>query len=402
MKTGLLKHQSSDFEQGLAAEFLLAAACCRRPVSPARDAALRAAAAQVRDWVGFLRQVERHRIVDVVHDALPAAGPAVPADIVAKLSVRNMAATQYHRLLLEDLSSLKRAFDAAGIAFLVLKGAPLAQIAYGSAIGKQTRDIDLLVAPDDAKAAFDVLKSQGYAALPPAVGISEAQFDALLRYGREIEARRPGGRLVDLQWRAAENPTLLDGIDVRSPAQEVELRDGLVVRTLAADDLFAYLCVHGAYHRWSRLKWLADLNAMMAATAADVSRLYRHAQKIGAGLCAGQALLLSHRLFDLPLPAAVAAELEANQRVLRLVNIARDAMAEPLVANKPLHAVSGGLYTQFLLGRGWRFFAAQCRAVSVGMLDVMTLPLPAWLHWLYPALRPPLWLWRRASARLRR
>ena len=141
---------------------------------------------------------------------------------------------------------------------------------------------------------------------------------------------------------------------------------------------------------------------MMAATAADVTRLYRHAQKIGAGLCAGQALLLSHRLLDLPLPAAVAVELEANQRVLRLVNIARDAMAEPLVANKPMHAVSAGLYTQFLLGRGWRFFAAQCGAVSVGMLDVMTLPLPAWLHWLYPALRPPLWLWRRASARLRR
>jgi hypothetical protein len=140
---------------------------------------------------------------------------------------------------------------------------------------------------------------------------------------------------------------------------------------------------------------------MLMTTATDVTRLYRHAQKIGAGCCAGQALILCRRLFDLPLPAAVAAELEADRRVMRLVNIALGAMAEQAAANKPVRAVTAGLYTQFLFGRGGRFFAAQCRAASVGMLDVMTLPLPAWLHWLYPVLRPPLWLWRRASGRFR-
>ena len=387
----------------MSAEFLLTAACCRWPASVARDAAVREAAAQVRDWDAFLRIVERHRVAGLVHDALPAADTMVPAGVTARLAVRSKAAALRNRLLLEELSLLKRAFDTAGIAFLVLKGAPLAQIAYGAATGKQTRDIDLLVAPDDAKAAFAMLKAQGYAPLPPAVGINDAQFGALLRYGREIDVMRSGSNLpVELQWRAADNPTLLDGVDARSPAQSVELADGLVVRTLAADDLFAYLCVHGAYHHWWRLKWLADLNAVLTTTAADVTRLHRHAQKIGAGLCAGQALLLCRRLFDLPLPTGLAAELESDQRVSRLANIALRALTEPPVANKPLRALSAGLYTQFLFGRGWRFFAAQCRAASVGMQDVMTLPLPARLHWLYPGLRPPLWIWRRLKARMRR
>lgn len=173
-------------------------------------------------------------------------------------------------------------------------------------------------------------------------------------------------------------------------------------RAMRHRSLHGYLGVHGAYHHWSRLKWLADVNAMLATTAVDVTQLYRHAQKIGAGLCAGQALLLCRRLFDLPLPAAVAAELEADRSVSRLANIALRAMAEPAVANKPMRAVTAGIYTQFLFGRGWRFLAAQCRAASVGMLDIMTLPLPAGLQWLYPVLRPPLWLWRRASVRLRR
>ena len=172
-------------------------------------------------------------------------------------------------------------------------------------------------------------------------------------------------------------------------------------RAMRHRSLHGYLCVHGAYHHWSRLKWLADLNALLTTTAADVTRLYRHAQKIGAGLCAGQALLLCRSLFDLPLPAGVMAELEANPRVSRLASIALRAMTEPAAANKPVRAVTAGLYTQFLFGRGGRFFAAQCRAASVGMLDVMTLPLPPWLHWLYPVLRPPLWLWRRTSARFR-
>jgi hypothetical protein len=161
--------------------------------------------------------------------------------------------------------------------------------------------------------------------------------------------------------------------------------------------LHGYLCVHGAYHFWSRLKWLADLNALIAATGADLTRLYRHAQTIGAGLCAGQALLLCRTLFELPLPPDIVGELKASRRIARLVDIALDAMTQPVFSNKPVRAVSAGLYAQFLFGRGPRFFAAQCATVSVGMQDIMTLALPAPLHSLYPALRPPLWLWRRLN-----
>src|SRR5579862_5441578 len=97
----------------LSPEFLLAAACCRWPASPARDAAVRAAAAQVRDWAAFLRLVVRHRVVGLVHDALPMAAAMVPAGIAAKLAARHQAAAGRNRLLLDELSLLKRALDAA-------------------------------------------------------------------------------------------------------------------------------------------------------------------------------------------------------------------------------------------------------------------------------------------------
>lgn len=402
MKINLFEHGSLS-RQAPSGEFLLAAACCRWPKSPARDAAIRAAAMPMHDWEAFLRVVERHRIAGLVHDALPAAGAIVPAAVTAKLAARSKAIAQRNRLLLDELALLQRAFAAAGVEFLVLKGAALAQIAYGSATCKQTRDIDLLVAPHCARAALQVLERHGYAPLPPAVGADDPRLAAVLRYGREIEVARPGSNLlVDLQWRAAENPTLLDGVDVRSPAQDVELAGGLAVRTLAADDLFAYLCVHGAYHHWWRLKWLADLNAMLHTTGADLTARYRHAQRIGAGLCAGQALLLCRRLFDLPLPAALARELEANARTAKLEQIALRAMTEPAVGHGRMRAVSANIHTQFLFGQGWRFFAAQCRAISVGTQDIPTMALPPVLYFLYPVLRLPLWLLRRLRARVGR
>ena len=50
---------------------------------------------------------------------------------------------------------------------------------------------------------------------------------------------------------------------------------------------------------------------------------------------------------------------------------------------------------QFLLGGGRRNVVAQCRVMSVRLDDIVRYPLPGPLHFLYPMLRLPLWLWRR-------
>ena len=194
--------------------------------------------------------------------------------------------------------------------------------------------------------------------------------------GKSHSFTRTMARFTELQWRVADNPELLKEVHAASPTQNVVVADGLSVRTLARDDLFTYLCIHGAHHAWSRLKWLADLNAFIAATDADIVHLHRHAQAKGAGLCSGQALLLCQRLFALPLPDDLASELQGTARVRKLCAIAADAMAERTrggTAPEPWH----GFWTNFLLGQGWAFFAAQCRTASVGIIDVISLPLPA-------------------------
>jgi hypothetical protein len=375
-------------------EFALVAACCRWPPSAERDRVVRAAAANVIDWDRVLQLVARHRVDGLVHAALVAAG--VPA-IVPVLAVRAQRIAFRNGVLTDESVRLQAAFDAGQIPAMILKGSALAQLAYGLLTLKQARDIDVLVPADNVDAAMRKLEADGYRRIWPRGRLNAAQRRALVRYGKEVEYLHPGNNFrLELQWRLTENPVLLPDIGARSAAQTVRLPDGRTLRTLADEDLFAYLCVHGALHSWSRLKWLADLNARIAPrNAAEIARLYRHAESKAAGLCAGQALVLCATIFGRPLPPELSAELRASRRVQYLVGVALTAMAAPVEGRASLAAVTRNILVPFLLGRGWRYFAGQCRTVSVGVVDVIRLPLPAPLHFLYPLLRLPLWLWRR-------
>jgi hypothetical protein len=393
-----LGNQMSD--ENFSAEFLLTAACCRWPPSAARDSLIRSVAQGGIDWAEFLRLARRHRIGGLAQRALESTGADYPPNVMTALTAAARQIARQNLQLATEAARLAGVIESAGIPVFLLKGVALAQLAYGSIAIKHTRDIDLLVPVDAAEAAWRIVERAGYTAIF-AQPLSAAQRSAFIRSGREAEfVHRDTQARVELQWQAAINPQLLQNVDARSPAQTVTLSDGANVRTLARDDLFAYLCTHGAQHAWSRLKWLADLNALIAASQADVERLYLHAQSIGAGLCAGQALLLCRRLFDLDLPPPVAEEIAASFRTKRLVTIACNAMTAVKTqteADPGFVGVIRGVGMQFLLGRGWAYFAAQCRIALVGPMDVVRWPLPRSLYFVYPLLRLPLWLKRRVT-----
>lgn len=382
-------------------EFLLVAACCRWPLDAAAIAAIRGAAVRSTDWPYVYRIVQRQRVAGLVHHALKMAEIDVPAAEARALAREAQRIVRENLSLASESARLQRGFDAAGLPAMTLKGAALAQLAYGTLALKQSRDIDLLVPPEAAQAALRFLESEGYALAAPADALDEAQRRAVVRYGNEFTLRRHGrAPLIELRWRLTDNMRLVAGIDAFARPQTVALSGGASVRTLSGDNLFAYLCVHGASHAWSRLKWLADLNALVAhKSEAEIERLYRHALAAGGGLCAGQALLLCERLLGLRLPARVADEIGAGPRLRLSMAIAIDAMvgldAESEIENRPFGSTRVALM-QFLLGRGIGHFLAQCWILSVRVSDVVRYPLPTRLYFLYPIERLPFWLWRRA------
>jgi hypothetical protein len=349
------------------------------------------------DWERFLRVMARQRLHGLANAALASAEVTPPPEVQARLTRAAQFIGFRALALAAEAVRLQGLFDAGGVQALFVKGAALAQLGYGTQALKHCRDIDLLVAPADAERGYAILQRAGYVPIVPKGPLSEAQRRLVFRLHKDMELVQPERRLsVELHWRLIDNPVLLEGVGAASPSQEVAVAGGRLA-TLADPQLFAYLATHGATHCWSRLKWLADLNAWLShKTEEEVAGFYACAEALGVEACAGQALLLCNRLLGYRIPAALAPRL-SSRKLQRLVAATLDAMIGPDGELELFQRRFGPfrlLAPQFARGRGPRFFLAQCRLLVDSLDDKLDFPLPAPLHFLYPVLRLPFWLLR--------
>jgi hypothetical protein len=378
-------------------EFRLVAACCRWPPSAERDSAVRAAAADPIDWGLFPKVVARHRVEGLVHDALSGARIAVPEGVAASLASAAAGIARQNLAFAAAARKLAVALEARGLAFRLVKGVALNRLAYGTLAVKRASDVDVVLDPADYAGAVRMLIEERAHCVSPR---AEAGFDEVMAWTRRNKHSiwRRDGVVVELHSSLVDNPLMLPGVSARSPAQWVELAPGMAVPTLARDELFAYLCVHGATHAWSRLKWLADVAALVGREPPEeVERLYRSAAALGAGRSAAAALLLAHELLGLPLAPGFEAEMRASRAVRFLMAVARDAMvrggADAELDESVLGTVGVHL-SHFRMARGlsYKLSEARRKLASVGS----GAEEPAWLRVTAPLRAVPLWLWRRA------
>jgi hypothetical protein len=385
---------------GAPAEFALTAACAIWPPSERRDRAIRLAAQDVTDWARFLRVVRRQRVDALAHHGLTAAAVALPAAVKQALEARAAKIARRNLVMSAESARLQTLLDDAGAPNLVLKGATLSALAYDDPTVKMAWDIDLLTDPEFVETAIILLRQAGYALYSPGPTLTQAQLRTLVALGRECILVRDEGRIfVELKWCLDQNPELLKGMSSRSPWQAAPLGGQAVVRTLGKDALFSYLCVHGARHCFSRLKWVADIAALIAREpAGEIERLYRVSQRMGAERGAAQALLLCERLLGSPLPPALSAELKADARTRWLVSMALSTMAggdgEAELTRRPMANTRIAL-SHLLIGRNPAVLRAELKLKWISARDRMNTPLPGWAAFLYPIIRLPLFLWRR-------
>ncbi|MES2339447.1 MAG: nucleotidyltransferase family protein [Pseudomonadota bacterium] len=377
----------------LTREFRLAAACCRRP-GPERDSAVRDAARAI-DWVAFAAVLRRQRIDGFAHRALADAAVTVPDAIAAALAQGAARTATGNLRAAAETARLGRVFADAGMPCLFVKGSTLAQLAWGTLATKYSKDIDLLVRPQDVDRGLALLEADGYLLWLPAHHLTPAQRRIAIRHINEFVLVHPTRRLqVELHWRLARNAALLPGLGATSAVQQVALGGGACAATLTTPDLASYLAVHGAVHCWSRLKWLADFDALVGEQ--DVAALYDHAVALGAGRAFGQGLTLSRMLLGRTLPTEVAARIAADRAIPAMTATALDLLAgggATELDERPgaaLRVTLAGLR----LAPGWRFRAQALRQLLFTSYDAYRTPLPRALHGLYPVLRGPLWLIR--------
>ncbi len=388
----------------LSPELALVATCCRWPPSPARDAAVRAAAAGPIDWSLFERVVARHRVTSLVCDSLRDAGVQAAPDVAERLAARSRSTTFKTLGMMAETVRVQKAFDEAGLPAIVLKGATLAVLAYDSPAIKESWDIDLLVSPRDTLAGRDLLERLGYVMIIPS-GFSDAKFLRHVEHCKEAVLAHPRlGTAIELHWRLVDNTCILKALDLQA-TQTVSI-GGAGVRTLADGGLYAYLCVHGCNHGWSRLKWLADVGAFLTRRSPDgMARLHQQAVTLGAGRASATAILLCHEFLGLEIEPEILAQLRADRMTGLLLASARASIGygsgtrEITPYSRPWAL---NWIAKFQVMDSLRYTLNEARLNWVGEYDRVHMPLPRGLGFLYHLLRLPLWASRFIGQKLRR
>lgn len=270
-------------------EFQLAVECCRAAFAGEDRARIQRLYAAV-EWDLFLRVTRFHRVQGLVWSALKSSGTDVAAAVATALSNDTKVIAASNLKAAAEARELLGQFQRADIPVLFVKGLTVGALAYPNPMLKMGWDIDILIGEAALPRAAAELEARGYQRMIPA---PSADLSSWHRHSKESVWCRPEERLyVELHTRLADNPELIPAMGVDSPRRQVEIASGTSLPTLAADELFAYLCVHGASSLWFRLKWITDLAALLHhVPPGEIEALYDRSQQLGAGRAAAQALL---------------------------------------------------------------------------------------------------------------
>ncbi|MDO7843153.1 nucleotidyltransferase domain-containing protein [Sphingomonas immobilis] len=376
-----------------AAEFALLCACCAWPLSAVRLAAARSAASDV-DWERFARLAWRHRVDGQVAVALREAGLAVPDAIQARARKSAFAALRD----CTEAARIRDAFAVAAVPLVFVKGVALSQLVYGASTVRHAKDIDAVVPEENVAEAWDLLAAMGYRRTIPAQAFTADTLRAFMAFSKDSTHRHPvNGAEVELHWRLTG---AAGDLDLPPPAewQRVTVSADTAIDTLGDAALFVYLCLHGTAHGWARLKWIADVAALIERNRGPAAPdLWAEAQDRRAELAAVTAIVLAQELFGTEPPRGFVRP--KSWRLERLLAMSRNMMM-PRSGDPPAHKTPGYDWTErwatLLLARSWRQRLGVVHRFAVAGEDVGLLQLPGRLHFLYPLLRLPVWAWKRS------
>lgn len=287
---------------------------------------IRHAAAAIRDPARLIALARRHHVTGLVARAVGYCEGLADTPLRRELrqEALDLAEEQFRQLL--QTRQAVAALRAHDIPVAVLKGAPAALTIYGEVGVRTSIDIDLLIARKDLERAHEVLSQVGYERSEPPCDATARQLGAVSRYGKDwAYDHEHSDTGIELHWRLFQNPRLLGHVGV-GDAVDAVVSPGITLPVLPRDLGTLYLTAHGAEHAWSRLKWLADLAAVLRQEPGAADRLVTDAAANGIEHMTMAALLLCHELYAAPLPEKDCTALAQEWRTRKLLDIARASL----------------------------------------------------------------------------
>ena len=366
-----------------------------------QEQAIREAIGAGVDWMEYLRLVDRHRTPALSWAALRRVpGLVIPEPAKKELQRRSDACRMQAVRDSLKLAEVLKGFHSAGIPAMTMKGPILSLELYGDVGLRQSRDLDLMVTPEDLAKAQACLENMGWRLDATWFSLSPRQWENFLRHEYDLHFVHPhGGCFLELHWRARWE--LRDQADDRWAGSVSGVWQGCLHKAMSPIDQVLYLCSHGGIHAWFRAKWLGDMARIHAEGRMDWQAVLGQASKTGQERALLACLRLLQDVYGLPVP-----DLPGNPwrnlpsfliaRPLHDLKISEDPAAFGALAMAREHFRLFRYERLAVPQKTGRYHLAE---FAYQREDFQVLRLPDRFYWVYTPLRPFLWVWRHVLRR---
>lgn len=260
-------------------------------------------------WADFAHDAGTRGVAGVILENDATRGLLL-ADVKAELRRWSTRAAFENTHAIRLVSPMIAALDRAGIRVMLLKGAALLQTIYDRPELRPMSDVDLLVHPEEALQAVEVLVNAGCRR-----GAVLVRNDFFPRFHYEVELFIPSPHPVRIDLHARPfRPMRLSRIipddALWQGAVQVNVL-GTKAYVPRSELLFMHLAAHAAFHGCSRLTWLYDLVrfARHHHEMFDWSLLIRNCNDWRLGLAVRTAMDEARTLFGPFIPPSAQAKL---------------------------------------------------------------------------------------------
>jgi hypothetical protein len=306
---------------------------------PSGDAMLLDALRRPIDWERLLGLAGRERALVPVRDRLLwLRGDLATEEFRARLQRLALVAEFQMGALHDRLGRMLALFSSNGIEVLLLKGAGLAYSAYAKPTDRPMGDVDLLVRPETAKRAWDLVLANGWRRradvseqrsyedhqhLPPLEDVDGLQIGLELHTAL-FTNQAPFQLPASLLWQGARAIT-------------IGTSSALVARP---EDQLLHASLHFAWsHEMTFGTWrtLRDVVRVVASAPVDWSMLVRNARASRGATCCYWTLRLARELAGADVPPTVLRELAPAlpEAALSRLGLHFAGNALPLPGTKP-------------------------------------------------------------------
>ena len=363
------------------------------------------------DWAYFEQLVRQHKIQPLLIRGIRKLGPAAeeyPTLAALAREQNHYAAGNMRRL--QALAEVNAAFAREGIRMLSMKGPLLSMELYGDPGMRTSKDLDLMVSPEDLTRAGELLKGLGYELEPhpyAATPLQHKYYNLIENEKHEVYHRSE--ICIELHWQH-DYQTEQSFDDLWERREERPFMGGKTA-VMGADDRYPALFIHAAEHGFMRLRWLLDLYELQKKPGYSWERLLGLMEQQGVGEILLAAMLVMYRLrlpglkdldvgrfsltggedgivlrVDAALEKTAQLAVDLCDRVWPLLLQERSPTDPEWKAYDRLlpRAVYGKTPIQWIL-----------TVMGPTVYEFRLIALPDWLFWLYFIIRPFNWVRRK-------